>query len=201
MTPNRPTILVLLLFPLFLSAQTVLSNQEKVHRYMWQLMDSLATPFLHEWDSLGIQVIDRAQGKGTFLESEFVRYFNAKKKTVFTVPAAITFVFSEFEVKIRYRPGALNWLGMKRDMRRSIQIRCTGQIKERSDSRVLSAFSSRRVFRDQIRKDRLRELERTAYPFLKGKWQAYSVWEKYLEPALAVSSALIIIYLFFSVRT
>ncbi len=201
MTLKRLTFLMLIFFACRLPAQTPFSNQEQVQIFCQQLLDSLATPLSPGIDSVGIQIEDRSGGKDVFMKSEFARYFTGKKKIVYSGRAPFTFVITEFDVHIHYRPGALNWIGMSPDVFRTIKVLCSGRIEEASTGKVLSVFRSTHTYRSKIKKKILSRLGKTAYPFIQGQWQAYSPWEKYLEPVVAISSVLIVIYLFFSVRS
>lgn len=54
---------------------------------------------------------------------------------------------------------------------------------------------------DTVKYDELKNLENPAFPFTQGEIPAEPFWSSLLEPAVAIGSAAVAVYLFFSVRS
>lgn len=55
--------------------------------------------------------------------------------------------------------------------------------------------------RDTVKYDDLKNYENQAFPFTQGEIPAEPFWSSLLEPAVAIGSAAVVVYLFFSVRS
>jgi hypothetical protein len=84
--------------------------------------------------------------------------------------------------------------------RREITLIIAGQIYKASDGMILKSLDNEVSFADTVFVSNLQSREVSPYRFTKGKRIKYSSWEIYFEPLLIISTAGVIVYLFFSQR-
>jgi hypothetical protein len=84
--------------------------------------------------------------------------------------------------------------------RREITLIITGQMYKASDGMILESFDDEASFADTVFVSSLQSREASPYMFTRGKWIKTSSWDRYFEPLLIISTAGVIVYLFFSQR-
>ena len=96
-------------------------------------------------------------------------------------------------------PYAVSLLGI--DLaQRTIRLRLDGQIRRSLSGEVTKMIAAEHLHRDEIKYNEIEELEGTTFSFTQGERQRYSGWDKFIEPALIVSSVVVIVLLFFTQR-
>ena len=86
-------------------------------------------------------------------------------------------------------------------VQRKIHINIKGQLYSIRSDRILKAIEKKLEYTDEIPYKIIAQLENSSYSFCKGIREGYSIWDKLYEPALAIASVAIIVYLFFTQRT
>ena len=103
-------------------------------------------------------------------------------------------------VSIRYgEPYSSGLFGADR-CKRDIVLKITGQIREEPSGQMIKSISKVKSFSDEIFYNNIEELETSSYSFTQGERRKYSAWDRIIEPALIVTSAVIIVLLFFTQR-
>ena len=83
---------------------------------------------------------------------------------------------------------------------RNLYVDIKGQLYNGRTGKILAAFSGEKNYRDYINKQQM-ELEKNSVDTnIIEKKQNLTVWDKMIEPALVLTSAAVIVYLFFSQR-
>ncbi len=103
-------------------------------------------------------------------------------------------------VAIRYsEPYSSSLFG--RDMsKRHITVKLIGQIRNEPSGLVVRSIEVEKTFSDEIKYNNIEELEASSYSFTQGEREKYSNWDKIVEPALIISSIVVIVLLFFTQR-
>ncbi|TFG95628.1 MAG: hypothetical protein E4H13_13145 [Calditrichales bacterium] len=110
-------------------------------------------------------------------------------------------VISVFNPEIKYsEPFEKTFFG-RNFVKRQITVEVSGQIYSPLTSVVSQTINKSPRVVDEIAQGSIEDLERSAYRFTQGIKAGYSFWEKFYEPALAVTSVALIVYLFFTQRT
>jgi hypothetical protein len=86
-------------------------------------------------------------------------------------------------------------------VQRKIYIDIKGQLYSSKSERILKAIDKKVEYTDEIPYKKIAQLQNSSYSFCKGIREDYSIWDKLYEPALAITSVAIIVYLFFTQRT
>jgi hypothetical protein len=86
-------------------------------------------------------------------------------------------------------------------VQRKIKININGQLYSSRSERILKAIKNKVEYADEIPYKTIAQIEKSNFSFCKGKREGYSIWDKLYEPALAIASVAIIVYLFFTQRT
>ena len=103
-------------------------------------------------------------------------------------------------VSIKYSEPYTNSFFGKDLSKRDIVLKFIGQIRFGPSGQVVKSISSEKIFSDEINYNNIEELETSSYSFTQGERQKYSGWDKIIEPAIIVTSVVVIILLFFTQR-
>ncbi len=103
-------------------------------------------------------------------------------------------------VSIKYSEPYTNSFFGKDLSKRDIVLKFIGQIRFGPAGQVVKSISSEKIFSDEINYNNIEELETSSYSFTQGERQKYSGWDKIIEPAIIVTSVVVIILLFFTQR-
>jgi hypothetical protein len=107
----------------------------------------------------------------------------------------------EFNTKVFYsKPFEKSFFGKNYVLRR-IEIEVNGQMFWLHSQRVEKAIRDKISFKDEILYSAIDQVEDSAYHFTHGQLEDFSFWDKIFEPALALASVGILVYLFFSQRS
>jgi hypothetical protein len=96
-------------------------------------------------------------------------------------------------------PFSKNFLGSDFS-NRTIRVQLSGQILDGESGALLKMIESDRLYQDEIKYNEIEELEGISFSFTQGERQKYSGWDRFIEPALVISSVVVIVLLFFTQR-
>ena len=83
---------------------------------------------------------------------------------------------------------------------RNSYVDIKGQLYNGLTGKILNTFSGENIYRDYIEKKQMENEVNRIDSYIIEQKQNLTVWDKMMEPALIVSTAAVIIYLFFSQR-
>lgn len=105
-----------------------------------------------------------------------------------------------FDIGIFYsKPYSKSFLG-RNYINRKVNINVRGQIYSAKSEFVYYSIEEKLQYEDEVLYRNIEKLETSGYNFMNGKRTDFSFWDKIFEPALAVTSVALIVYLFFSQR-
>lgn len=183
------------------NAQSSSSNQTLLEEKMTTIIDSLSGE--HAWNppTIAISFGEMDPERVAFLQTFLINDFSRRNITVNLDSAAGKFHIEDFSAQFSYHepPGRL--IGFNREIRRSLQLRLSGRLEDSQGRLVVASFSIKKSFNDAINSQSLAEIEKSQYSFMIGSLVSKSLWTRYLEPFVVISSVSVLIYLFFSMRT
>ena len=113
----------------------------------------------------------------------------------------LVLVIHSFDIGVEYsEPFENSFLG-ENCVNRQISIDLKGQVYSANSDIIEAALDKKISYTDMVLYEDIKWLEKSAYEFSKGIRGNYSFWDKYFEPALAITSVAVIVYLFFTQRT
>ncbi len=190
-----------------------MSSELKTNR---DIIDSLTVDVISNYqdrmsdgsaDSLLIDVGKLNQDAGNYLRVLIGNLFTEKSFIVFrnyndvSSFQGLIVDIDYFDIGVEYsKPFVKTFLGMDYVHRR-IHLKLKGQIYKGSRQKVEQAIDKEVTFKDEIPYDSVSQVEESPYGFTKGKREDFSFWEKIYEPAIAIASVAIIVYLFFAQRS
>ena len=131
-------------------------------------------------------------------EKSFKVFRNYKSTSSFQ---GMVLIFHTFDIGIEYsEPFEQSFLG-ENYVNRQISIELKGQIYSAGSDIIEAALDNEVSYTNMILYEDIERLEKSAYGFTTGIRGDYSFWDKYFEPALAITSVAVIVYLFFTQRT
>jgi hypothetical protein len=158
-------------------------------------------------DSLAIDASRLDRDVEDYLQVLFGNIATEKSFNVFrNYNSASTFqgmvlVIYSYYIDIKYsEPFEKSFLG-EDYVNRHISIKLKGQIYSVRSNNIVTALDKEINYTDMILYEDIEWLEKSAYKFTTGTRGDYSFWDKYFEPALAITSVAVIVYLFFTQRT
>lgn len=85
----------------------------------------------------------------------------------------------------------------------SRKIKLSMEFNLKQNDRILHSDSFKKTYRDNVSRDKYQLLENNDYKFTQGDMPAEDLgfMEKYIEPVIVVSAAVLSVYLFFSIRS
>jgi hypothetical protein len=83
---------------------------------------------------------------------------------------------------------------------RKITMNLIGQIRQEPSGKIIKSINSTKIYSDEIIYDQIEELEASSYSFTQGTRQRYSTWDTIVEPALIITSVVVVVLLFFTQR-
>jgi len=83
---------------------------------------------------------------------------------------------------------------------RKITVNLKAQMSNPASGEVFQSLDTEKIYTDEIKYNNIEELEASSYRFTEGKRQDHSGWDKFIEPALVISTVVIVILLFFTQR-
>jgi hypothetical protein len=84
--------------------------------------------------------------------------------------------------------------------KRNVTLKLVGQIRQEPSGQILKSISKEKLFSDEIIYNDIEELETSSHSFTQGERRKYSTWDTIIEPALIVTSVVIVVLLFFTQR-
>jgi hypothetical protein len=84
--------------------------------------------------------------------------------------------------------------------KRNVTLKLVGQIRQEPSGQIVKSISKEKIFSDEIIYNNIEELETSSHSFTQGERRKYSSWDRIIEPALIVTSVVIIVLLFFTQR-
>jgi len=84
--------------------------------------------------------------------------------------------------------------------KRNVTLKLVGQIRQEPSGQIVKSISKGKIFSDEIIYNNIEELETSSHSFTQGERRKYSTWDRIIEPALIVTSVVIIVLLFFTQR-
>ncbi len=182
---------------------TNLNNAARLENEVKGLLDSLfvngskADPVTQ---AIGLRFNSVENEQQLFFKNVCIPYLSSKGFRI-EAEADTLMVIAGFDVAICYieRPRFL--MGLTSDMERRLRYHLKGWIEDRKREVVLKAFDWQKTVSDTVAANRITQLNRGNYGFLRGREIQASAWSAYLEPALVIGSVSALIYLFFSLRT
>lgn len=103
-------------------------------------------------------------------------------------------------VSIKYSEPYSNSFFSKDLSKRDIVLKFIGQIRSRPSGQVVKSITSENYFSDEINYNNIEELEASSYSFTQGERQRYSGWDRIIEPAIIITSVVVLVLLFFTQR-
>ncbi len=113
----------------------------------------------------------------------------------------LVLVFHLFDIGIEYSEPFENAFLGENYVNRKISIELKGQIYSARSDIIKAALDKEISYTDVILYEDIEWLEHSVYEFTTGMRRNYSFWDKYFEPALAITSVAVMVYLFFTQRT
>jgi len=194
-------IMVTLLTVTFGWSQKPLTNQQWAAAVWEALLDSTAGQISAQTDTLGLLVIDGADGKKFFLEGVFTRHFSYSGKQLTLQRRGTSYIVQQVDFQARYRPLTSSWLGFSQQYERRLSLHLRGWLEKNPGKTVAFYFNTHHVHTDTLSRKDIEQFERNSYPVFRGRWQSYYFWSRFLEPGVVILSSLTVIYLFFSMRS
>ena len=135
---------------------------------------------------------------GNYLQDSGYRVY--RNRSNFTSSNGILLEFAVIRVKTDYsEPYSVSIL-VRDYCTRTIKVEVTGQMVNPESCEVLYSLDTENIYTDKIKYNDIEELEASSYRFTQGKRQEHSGWDKFIEPALVLSTVVIVILLFFTQR-
>ena len=103
-------------------------------------------------------------------------------------------------VSIKYSEPYSNSFFSKDLSKRDIVFNFIGQIRFGPSGQVVKSITSVKFFSDEINYNNIEELETSSYSFTQGERRKYSGWDRIIEPAIIITSVVVIVLLFFTQR-
>lgn len=107
---------------------------------------------------------------------------------------------SRFDVIVKYSEPVSDRIWDSDSTGRLIKVVLEGQIYHAPEGKVQQALDEDIEYFDKISYDKIIEMERSPYRVFKGIRKDISLMQKIFEPAFIVTSAVVIVYLFFTQR-
>lgn len=107
----------------------------------------------------------------------------------------------DFQINIKYsEPYEKKILGTD-FVHRFVSVKLNGQIYNYRNKKIISALENYEEFEDEIEYSKIKDIEISPYNFTTGKFADITMWQKILEPALVVSSVVVVLLLLFTQRS
>lgn len=193
-TKTRTLTLLLILFIAFgLEAQTK-SNLEKIFELVDKSTEKIS-PYIQSLDTLSISF--ESPSEYDFLRNRLLK--NLAGMSTVSDSADYTLVYTVVNASVNYDNIFREWfLGdfkIVRDVSLTADYFLTGK------GGIIKSGSFAEAMRDTVDYDRVKTLENFSLPFTKGKLPPEPFFSGLLEPVVAIGSAVVAVYLLFSVRS
>lgn len=107
----------------------------------------------------------------------------------------------DFQIRIQYsEPYEENFLG-KTFVKRHVSVVLKAQIYNFADKKVIYPMDNEAHFKDEIEFNEIENIENSPYKFTRGELADITLWQRILEPALVVSSVIVVLLLLFTQRS
>jgi hypothetical protein len=153
-------------------------------------------------DSIAIDITALSSEKGEylytilgnlFIEKEWVVYRNFNQTRAFQ---GKVLKLSRFQVNMWYAVEN----SVHNDILRNSYVGIKGQLFNGLSGRILKTFSGERLYRDYIDRQQFEDEGNKLDSYIIEQRQNLTLWDKMIEPALIITTAAVIVYLFFSQR-
>jgi hypothetical protein len=123
-----------------------------------------------------------------------------RHNSVASIRSGMIIEFSRISAEIIYtEPYTKNFLGSD-FTQRLIRLQLNGQIRRSETGELVRMIRADRLYQDEIKYNEIEELEGTTFSFTQGERKKYSGWDRFIEPALVISSVIVVVLLFFTQR-
>jgi len=173
------------------------ANQEFVENRLYSIFDSLLSASSVSNQEIGFITGNITAEKSIFLKSVFYRIARDRSLQIKADSAKTSLFIERFDVSPVFDEHVTGIMGFGGGYKRHIDIRLGGWLN-RED---VIPFDTHYTFTDSVGQRVYEESEKTPYSFLRPKAGQASRWTIYIEPAVAVLSAVALIFLLFTLRT
>jgi len=106
-----------------------------------------------------------------------------------------------FQTQIQYSEPYEKYFFGKNYVKRNILVLLTAQVYNYSNHKIIYPIESESHFNDEIEYNEIENIENSPYKFTRGILADNTLWQKILEPALVVSSVIVVLLLLFTQRS
>jgi len=107
----------------------------------------------------------------------------------------------KFQTYIKYSEPYIKELFENRIVKRYIEVMITGQTYDFKSKQIICTVDGKKAYMDEILYSSIDKMENSPYSFSQGVLSDISAWQKFLEPALVISSVVGVLILLFTQRS